>query len=101
MSGTTAALVVFVLLFLLALAGLILAVPAWFEERQRRRASEASAERLRQRVREVRAEADAVKDALSRCQAAAEQAAAAARKAGDTVALANELIAEASRAPAD
>lgn len=84
-----------------ALVALAHVVPEWLDERRRRRASDEAAERLRQRVREVRAEADAAKDSLVRCQTEAAQAEATARKAGDSVALANELIAEAKRESRD
>lgn len=98
MNSLTGLIIALILLFLLSLAALVYVVPAWLDERRQRKATEAATERLRQRVREVRAEADAAKSALARCEAAALQATAAARKAGDSVALANELIAEATRA---
>lgn len=99
MSGLAWTAVVLLLLFLASLAGLVFVVPSWLEERHRRKCSEEAAERLRQRVREVRAETDAAKDALSRCEAAAIAAAGAARKAGDDVDVANEAIRKALGAP--
>lgn len=93
--------IVSTLLFLGTLALLVTLFSEWIDERRRRKTSEAAAERLRQRVREVRAEADAAKDALTRCETAAAEAAAAARKAGDSVTLANEIIAGARNATRD
>ena len=50
------AVIVLSLLFVVALAGVVFLLPAWLEERHRRKCSEAAAERLRQRVRELRSE---------------------------------------------
>lgn len=97
------AVIVLSLLVLLLIGLTVFLLPEWLEERQRRRCTEEAAERLRQRVRDVRLEADANRDALTRCRQAVLALEAAARKVGDPVAVANEVIlgAETTRAPTD
>lgn len=97
MSPLLWACIVLLLLVLALSAALLSLLPRWLDERARRIASDDAAERLRQRVREVRAEADATKDALTRCHEAAAAVEAAARKAGDAVDIANAIIAGAPR----
>lgn len=92
MLGWAGAVVALFLLVVVLIGVVVFLLPEWMEERHRRRSSEEAAERLRQRVREVRAEADAAKDALVRCQQAAAALESAARKLGDPVDVANELI---------
>jgi len=99
MRGLVGAVIVLFLLLVGALAMLAIALPEWMNERQRRKCSEEAAERLRQRVREVRAEADAAKDELLKCRETAIDREAEDKKTLDPVDIANAAIAELKSAP--